>query len=105
MTAHYPTLRGGSVIIPSSTVTSRARHAEEHAVGCVNHPRVYDPALMVNIKAAFREVWTTLERDSIQALKVAVIQRLMGLAAQGFRRKNKDEVALCETCLTIFRRS
>ena len=58
-------------------------------MGYLNHPRVYDPAVMVSIKAAFSEVWTTLERDPTrgatadQALKVAVIQRLIDLAAQG----------------------
>jgi hypothetical protein len=59
-------------------------------VGSVNHPKLYDPAAMASIKAAFYEVWTALEaqhaiygKDGAAELKAAIIRRLIDLAANG----------------------
>ena len=60
------------------------------AVGSVNHPRLYDPAAMANIKAAFYEVWKTVEaQDALRLapdereLKAAIIRQLIDLVADG----------------------
>jgi hypothetical protein len=59
-------------------------------VGSVNHPGLYDPAMMVTIKAAFHEVWKTItvhtpprdpSRD--EDLKAAIIRQLLDLVAEG----------------------
>ena len=59
-------------------------------MGSVNHPKQYDPAASASIKAAFYEIWKTLEAQhalqgkSFEAdLKVAIIRRLVELAADG----------------------
>ena len=51
-------------------------------MGSVNHPKLYDPASTASIKAAFYEIWTTLQaQDALRTglcdaeLKVAIIRR------------------------------
>jgi hypothetical protein len=59
-------------------------------VGSVNHPKLYDPAAMASIKAAFSDIWNTLQaqdaihgEESAAELKAAIIRRLIGLVADG----------------------
>ena len=58
-------------------------------MGSVNHPKLYDPATMASIKAAFYEVWMALETQRAvdgtedAELKAAIIRRLIDLAANG----------------------
>ena len=59
-------------------------------MGSVNHPKLYDPAATASIKAAFYEIWKTLQaQDALRTglcdaeLKVAIIRRLVELAADG----------------------
>ena len=58
-------------------------------MGSINHPKLYDPAASASIKAAFYEIWKTLEaqhalQESFEAdLRVAIIRRLVELAADG----------------------
>ena len=59
-------------------------------MGSINHPRLYDPAAMASIKAAFYEVWMALEaqhavdrKDGATELKATIIRRLMDLASNG----------------------
>jgi len=58
-------------------------------VGSINNPKLYDPAASASIKAAFYEIWKTLEaqhalQEPFEAdLRVAIIRRLVELAADG----------------------
>ena len=58
-------------------------------MGSVNHPKLYDPATMASIKAAFYEVWMALETQRAvdgtedAELKATIIRRLIDLAANG----------------------
>ena len=59
-------------------------------MGSTNHPRLYDGAIMANIKAAFHDVWDAVEAHapiwdtvSKDELKAAIIRRLLALAAKG----------------------
>ena len=59
-------------------------------MGSVNHPTLYDPASMVEIKAAFYDVWNTITlhsplRDRAHDLdfKAEIIQQLLDLVAEG----------------------
>jgi hypothetical protein len=59
-------------------------------MGSVNHPKLYDPATIATIKAAFHDVWSTVEADGSRGdpvrdedCKAAIIRRLLDLAATG----------------------
>jgi hypothetical protein len=39
------------------------------AVGSINHPKLYDPAASASVKAAFYEIWKTLEAQHAFARK------------------------------------
>ena len=59
-------------------------------MGSINNPKLYDPAASASIKAAFYEIWKALEaQHAFQGqpfetdLKVAIIRRLVELAADG----------------------
>ena len=65
-------------------------------MGSINHPRLYDPAMMVTIKAAFHDVWKTITvhtplRDPSHAddLKATVIRQLLDLVAEGTTSRNE----------------
>ena len=59
-------------------------------MGSVNHPKLYDPATIATLKAAFHDVWNTVEADGSRGdpvrdedCKAAIIRRLLDLAATG----------------------
>ena len=59
-------------------------------MGSMHHPRMYDAAVMGTIKAAFHDVWDTIEgQDLIQVaasdddLKAVIIRRLTDLVGEG----------------------
>ena len=59
-------------------------------MGSVNHPKLYDPAMMATIKAAFHDVWSTVEADGSRGdpvrdedCKAAIVRRLQ----RGVRRR------------------
>ena len=58
-------------------------------MGSLNHPRVYDRAAMLSIRAAFHDVVDTLQAQSAiagpseDALKAEIIRRLLDLVAHG----------------------
>ena len=56
----------------------------------VNHPKPHDPVAMMSIKAAFHDVWETVQaHDDLYRergtgeLKAAIIRRLIDLVANG----------------------
>ena len=66
------------------------RRKQTTQMGSVNHPKLYDPAMMATIKAAFHDVWSTVEADGSRGdpvrdedCKAAIIRRLLDLAATG----------------------
>ena len=66
------------------------RRKQTTQMGSVNHPKLYDPAMMATIKAAFHDVWSTAEADGSRGdpvrdedCKAAIIRRLLDLAATG----------------------
>jgi hypothetical protein len=72
-------------------------------MGSVSHPKLYDPATIATLKAAFHEVWSTVEADGSRGdpvrdedCKAAIIRRLLDLAATGVT--SRDE--LVSTLLT-----
>ena len=59
-------------------------------MGSLNHPRVYDRAAMLSIRAAFHDVVDALQAQSAieagpseDALKAEIIRRLLDLVAHG----------------------
>ena len=59
-------------------------------MGSLNHPKVYDRAAMLSIRAAFHDVVDTLQAQSgfvagpsEDALKAEIIRRLLDLVAHG----------------------
>ena len=72
------------------------RRKQNALMGSVKHPKLYDPATMVTLKAAFHEVWTTVEADGSRSdpvrdedCKAAIIRRLLDLAASGCMERNE----------------
>ena len=72
------------------------RRKQNALMGSVKHPKLYDPATMVMLKAAFHEVWTTVEADGSRSdpvrdedCKAAIIRRLLDLAASGCMERNE----------------
>jgi hypothetical protein len=72
-------------------------------MGSVNPPKLHDPATIATLKAAFHDVWTTVEADGARGdpvrdedCKAAIIRRLLDLAATGVT--SRDE--LVATLLT-----
>ena len=66
------------------------RRKQDALMGSVNHPKLYDPATIATLKAAFHDVWTTVEADGSRGdpvrdedCKAAIIRRLLDLAATG----------------------
>ena len=63
-------------------------------MGSVSHPRLYDPATMVEIKAAFYDVWDTItvhtpfrEHTHDRDLRAEIIRQLLDLVADGTTSK------------------
>lgn len=63
----------------------------------VNHPKLHDDATMKTVKAAFHDVWTTIEahdpfRDTAgdDDLKAAIIRKLLDLVSLG--KTSQDEL-------------
>jgi hypothetical protein len=59
-------------------------------MGSMHHPRMYDAATLATIKAAFHDVWDTIEgQDLMQVaacdedLKAVIIRRLTDLVGEG----------------------
>ena len=74
-------------------------------MGLVKHPKLYDPATMVTLKAAFHEVWTTVEADGSRGdplrdedCKAAIIRRLLDLAASGCMERSELVAKLLSHC-------
>jgi hypothetical protein len=66
-------------------------------MGSVSHPRLYDPAMMVTIKAAFYDVWDAIHvhtpsRDHAydDDIRAEIIRRLLDLVADG--TTDRDEL-------------
>jgi hypothetical protein len=63
----------------------------------VNHPKLHDDATMKTVKAAFHDVWATIEahdpfRDTAgdDDLKAAIIRKLLDLVSLG--KTSQDEL-------------
>jgi hypothetical protein len=60
-------------------------------MGSVNHPRIFDAATMATIKAAFHDVWDTIDGQDLlpsdEDLKAAIIRRLIDLVGEGTTRR------------------
>ena len=65
-------------------------------MGSVKHPKFFDPATIATLKAAFHDVWTTVEADGSRGdpvreedCKAAIILRLLDLAATGTTERDE----------------
>jgi hypothetical protein len=39
-------------------------------MGSVNHPNLYDPAIMATVKDAFCDVWEVVEKQDVMRLRI-----------------------------------
>lgn len=72
-------------------------------MGSVNQPKFYDPTVMVNIKAAFHDVYAILEEDDnlyadgATELEAAIIRKLIDLVADGTTNANELKAEVLKT--------
>jgi hypothetical protein len=71
-------------------------NARECTMDSVNHPKLYDDSTMKTVKAAFHDVWATIEahdpfRDTADDddLKATIIRKLIDLVSEGKTSQNE----------------